>query len=162
VTNEEKVYRVLDQLGIKYSVKQHPPVYTVEEVEQYWRDIPGSHCKNLFLRDQKGKKHYLVVMMHNKKVNMASLAEQIGDGRLSFASEERLEKYLGLKTGAVSPFGIINDPNGHVRVVLDSELKGADWVSFHPNVNTATVTISFKDFERFLAHCGNPVSYMSI
>jgi len=92
---------VLDQLGIEYSVKQPPPVYTVEEVEQYWRDIPGAHCKNLFLRDQKGKKHYLVVMLHNKKVNMAGLAEQIGDGRLSFASEERLEKYLGLKTGAV-------------------------------------------------------------
>jgi Ala-tRNA(Pro) deacylase len=101
-------------------------------------------------------------MLHNKKVNMAGLAEQIGDGRLSFASEERLEKYLGLKTGAVSPFGLINDPDSHVRVVLDSELKGADWVSFHPNVNTATVTISFKDFERFLVHCGNPVCYVSI
>ena len=162
MTNEEKVYRVLDRLGIGYSAKQHPPVYTVEDVEEFWRDIPGAHCKNLFLCDQKGKKHYLVIMRHDKKVNMAHLAEQIGDGRLSFASEKRLETFLGLKAGAVSPFGLINDPDRHVRVVLDSELKGADRVSFHPNVNTATVTISFEDLERFLAQCGNPVSYLTI
>jgi Ala-tRNA(Pro) deacylase len=162
MTNEEKVYHVLDGLGIKYTVKQHPPVYTVEEVEQFWSDIPGTHCKNLFLRDQKGKKHYLVVMVHSKKVDMTSLAEQIGDGRMSFASERRLDKYLGLTAGAVSPFGLINDPQGQVRVVLDKDLKGADRVSFHPNVNTATVTISYSDFERFLASCKSPVSYLTI
>ena len=162
MTKDQRVYRLLEELGIEYRETQHPPVYTVEEVERYWRDIPGAHCKNLFLRDPKGKKHYLVVMLHNKKVNMANLAEQIGDGRLGFASEKRLEKYLGLETGAVSPFGLINDTDRRVRVVLDSELKGADKVSFHPNVNTVTVTISFGDFERFLAHCGNPVSYLTI
>lgn len=162
MTNEQEVYHVLEQLGIDYTVKQHPPVYTVEEVEKFWRDIPGTHCKNLFLRDQKGKKHYLVVMVHSKKVDMANLAGQIGDGRMSFASEERLKKHLGLTAGAVSPFGIINDPTGEVRVILDEELKGADKVSFHPNVNTATVTISFEDFERFLAHYKNPVSYLTI
>lgn len=67
MTNEERVYSFLDKLGIKYTVKQHPPVYTVDEAEKYWSDIPGTHCKNLFLRDQKDKKHYLVVMMYNKK-----------------------------------------------------------------------------------------------
>lgn len=95
MTNEEKVYRVLDQLGIGYSVKQHPPVYTVEEVEQYWSDIPGTHCKNLFLRDQKGKKHYLVVMLHNKRVNMAGLAEQIGDGGSALLPRKGLKNTWG-------------------------------------------------------------------
>jgi Ala-tRNA(Pro) deacylase len=162
MTSEERVYRVLDELGIKFAVKQHPPVYTVGEAERFWNGIPGTHCKNLFLRDQRGKKHYLVVMLHDKKADMAALAERIGDGKLSFASERRLEKYLGLTTGAVSPFGLINDHDGRVRVILDEDLKGSDSVSFHPNVNTATVTISFKDFQRFLDHCKNEVSYLTV
>ena len=66
---EQKVYQVLDELGIKYEVHQHPPVYTVEEAEKYWADIEGSHCKNLFLRNQKGKRHFLVILTQSKQVD---------------------------------------------------------------------------------------------
>ncbi|MDI6706193.1 MAG: prolyl-tRNA synthetase associated domain-containing protein [Bacillota bacterium] len=160
--NEKRVYEVLEDLGISYSVKEHPPVFTVEEAEEYWRDVPGTHCKNLFLRDQKGKRHYLVVLEHSKKVDMNNLAGQIGDGKLSFGSEGRLEKYLGLATGAVSPFGLINDSSKEVKVVLDEDLKKAELVNFHPNVNTATVTISYRDFEKFLQWCKNDLMYVNI
>lgn len=162
MTNPNKVYDKLKQLGITYRVKEHPPVLTVEEAEGYWRDIPGTHCKNLFLRDQKGKRHYLLVIEHSKRADMRSLAEQIGDGKLSFASDERLEKFLGLSTGAVSPFGLINDTGKQVKVVLDSDLQAAEFVNFHPNVNTATVTISYADFIRFLGWCGNEIIFVHI
>jgi Ala-tRNA(Pro) deacylase len=162
MSSEQKVYEVLEQLGIEYRVKEHPPVYTVEEAEEYWKDVPGTHCKNLFLRDQKGKRHYLVILEHSKKADMNRLADQIGDGKLSFASEKRLEKYLGLTTGAVSPFGLINDAGKEVKVILDRDLKGAEQVNFHPNVNTATVTVSFRDFERFLEWCRNDVMYVTL
>lgn len=159
---EQKVYEVLDELGISYTSKEHPPVFTVEEAEDVWKDIEGTHCKNLFLRDQKGKRHFLVVLKHLKKADLRSLSEQIGAGKLSFASEKRLNKYLGLETGAVSPFGLINDQQKEVEVVLDKDLKNAELVNFHPNVNTATVTISFKDFNRFLDWCKNDVVYVNI
>ncbi len=158
--SEKKLYVFLDQLSISYTRHEHPPVYTVEEAEAYWQDIQGAHCKNLFLRNNKGNQHFLVVLEHSKRVDLSQLAEKTGAGNLSFASANRLDKYLGLETGAVSPFGLINDTNKEVQLILDEDLKKSEWVNFHPNVNTATLTIAYADFERFLAHCGNRMLYI--
>ena len=94
-------------------------VFTVEEAEQHWRGIDAVHCKNLFVRNKKGNAHYLVIVERSKSVGMKRLAGELGEDRLSFASPERLAKYLGLTPGAVSPFGIINDHEHLVTVVLD-------------------------------------------
>jgi Ala-tRNA(Pro) deacylase len=158
--NEKRVYDVLDELGISYIRHEHPPVYTVEEAEKQWTEIIGAHCKNLFLRNKKGNRHYLVILEASKVANLKSLNNLLGEDRLSFASENRLMKYLDLETGAVSAFGLINDKENHVKVVIDKDLKRAEAVNFHPNVNTATVGISFPDFEKFLAWCGNPIRYL--
>ncbi len=160
--NEQAVYDRLTQLGIPYERHDHPPVPTVEAAEQYWAGIDATHCKNLFLRNQKGNRHYLVVLLASKKADLRAVADQIGDGKLSFASPERLMKQLGLEPGSVSPFGLINDVDHAVRVVLDRDLKLAERVSFHPNLNTRTLVISGADFQRFLSACGNPVQYVSI
>jgi Ala-tRNA(Pro) deacylase len=157
---EARVYQHLEQLGIAYERKEHPPVYTVEEAEQYWKDIKGAHCKNLFIRNDKGNQHFLVVAEQNKKVDLKKLSDRLGAGRLSFASANRLEQYLGLETGAVSPFGLINDAQKEVKVLLDIGLKKTEFINFHPNVNTATVTIAFKDFEKFLKEGGYKVKYI--
>lgn len=154
---ELKVYEALDRLGISYKCHEHPPVFTVEQAVLYWRDIEGAHCKNLFVRNKPGRRHYLIIAEHLKPVNLAALAKKLGDSRLSFASEERLLRYLGLHPGEVSPFGLLEDANHEVIVVVDAGLRKAGFVSFHPNVNTATITISYADFEKFLAWRGNPV-----
>ena len=152
---ENKVYEVLKSLDIQFEVHQHPPVYTVEEAEEHWGDVKGTHCKNLFVRNKKGNRHYLVILDSSKRADLKELNRQLGEDRLSFASPERMNRYLGLEPGAVSPFGLINDSGKEVQVVVDKDLRTADWVSFHPNVNTATLTLSFKDFERYLEWCGN-------
>jgi len=159
---EDPVYARLAELGIAYTRHEHPPVATVEEAARHWADIDATHCKNLFLRNQKGNRHYLVVIVHSKKADLRAVADQIGDGKLSFASPERLMSHLGLTPGSVSPFGLINDRARTVRVVLDRDLKAATRVSFHPNINTATVTIGAGDFDRFLAACGNTVQYVTV
>lgn len=159
---EQKVYDILKELGIPYTRHEHPPVYTVEEAEQHWENITGAHCKNLFLRNKKGKKHYLVLVESRKRVDLKALTGRLGEDRLSFASPERMMRYLGLEPGAVSPFGLINDRENTVVVIIDQELKEASHVNFHPNVNTATVGITFSDFEKFLSHCGNPIRHLSI
>jgi Ala-tRNA(Pro) deacylase len=159
---EQPVYQRLTALQIAFSRHEHPPVATVEEAERYWADIDATHCKNLFLRNQKGTKHYLFILKHSKKANLRAVADQIGDGKLSFASPERLGLYLALTPGSVSPFGLINDASHHVHVVLDRDLKSAERVSFHPNINTATVTLSFGDFLRFLESCANPFQYVTV
>ena len=161
-TQEAPVYERLNALGIAFTRYEHPPVATVEEAEQHWAGIDAMHCKNLFLRNQKGNRHYLVVLEHSKKADLRAVADQIGDGKLSFASPDRLMTYLGLTPGSVSPFGLINDGGHVVRVMLDRDLKTAARLSFHPNINTATLTLDAADFQRFLAACGNTVQYVTV
>ena len=157
---ENQVYRYLDSLGISYTRHEHPPVYTVEEAKKYWKDIEGAHTKNLFLRNNKGNRHFLVVLEQSKSASLDEISSKLEVGKLSFASARRLEKYLGLETGAVSPFGLINDQENQAEVVLDSDLKKYSYVNFHPNVNTATVTLSFEDFIKFLEATGSKIHYI--
>lgn len=156
---EAKVIEVLKELGIDYTRHEHPPVFTVEQAEKQWTRIEGAHCKNLFLRNKKGNRHYLVILLSTKLADLRALNDKLGEDRLSFGSPERLRKYLGLEPGSVSPFGLINDPHKEVVVVVDQDLKQAGRVNFHPNVNTATLGISSADFEKFLAWAGHPVRY---
>jgi Ala-tRNA(Pro) deacylase len=158
---EAKVYKVLEELGLSYTRHEHPPVYTVQEAEKQWTNITGAHCKNLFLRNKKGNRHYLLILEASKTADLKMLTKLLGEDRLSFASEERLNRHLELEAGAVSPLGLINDLENHVQVLIDEDLKKAKEVNFHPNVNTATVGISFTDFVKFLFWCGNRFRYLT-
>lgn len=162
MNKEQRVYDLLEELKIQYTTYEHKPVFTIEEANQLNIDIQGSHCKNLFIRNRKGNQHYLVVLMDSKKVDLKGLSKQISSTNLSFASEERLLKYLDLTPGAVTPFGLINDQDKHVQVLLDKDLIGSEYICFHPNVNTATISIAYKDFEKFLSWCKNKVFYVEI
>jgi Ala-tRNA(Pro) deacylase len=159
---EQAVHDRLSAMGIACGRIEHPPVATVEEAEKYWSALDATHCKNLFLRNQKGNRHYLVIVEHTKRADLRAVASQVGDGRLSFASPERLMTYLGVTPGSVSPFGLINDRQHHVRVYLDRTLRSARRISFHPNINTVTLTLAYPDFERFLNACGNTLRYVDV
>jgi len=156
------VCRALDALGIAYTRHEHPPVFTVDEAEQHWAAIDATHCKNLFLRNRKGTRHYLVVAEHRAPVSLARVAAVVSDDKLGFASPERLQTYLGLTPGSVSPFGLINDTGRQVRVIVDSGLRQVARIAFHPNINTATLVIAGTDFERFLASTGHVVTWATL
>ena len=160
--NMPDIYEVLDELGIEYRRFEHPPVFTVEEANRHRGEIPGGRTKNLFLRNKKGRRHYLLVTEAEKSVDLKSLKARVGESALSFASPERLQKYLGLTPGSVSPFGIINDSNDEVTVLLDRDLLRYDALGFHPNVNTSTLVIQTDDFQRFLDYCGNVVKISQV
>ncbi len=159
---EEKVYRVLESLGISFVKYEHPPVFTVAEARQHWANLAGARCKNLFLRDEKGKRHFLVIVEHEKPVDLKKLAQMVGEKRLSFASAERLERYLGVDPGAVSPFGLIFDQKKEVEVLIDSDLEKATTIYFHPNINTVTIGLSLADFKKFLAWTGNYLRFLRL
>jgi Ala-tRNA(Pro) deacylase len=154
-TQELAVFETLNRLGISFVRYEHPPVATVEEAQQYDDLHPDGHCKNLFLRDKKGEQHYLVILLSDTSVDLSSLARYLKCGRLSFASQERLFKYLGISPGAVGPFGLINDIHHEVRVLMDKSLFDTMAAGFHPNVNTATLVIKVSDLVDFLTDCGN-------
>ena len=154
---ETKVLDALARLDIAYERFEHPPVATVAEAEVHWKDIDAVHCKNLFLRNQKGDRHYLVIVSHAKRADLRRVADQVGDGKLSFGSPERLMRYLGITPGSVSPFGLLNDAERHVRVYIDREVMQATRVTFHPNDNRATLMLSVADFKRYLQRVGHLV-----
>jgi Ala-tRNA(Pro) deacylase len=157
VENSIEVYQVLDKLKITYQKRNHPPVFTLEEFKEVVNDLEGGHCKNLFLRNKKGHHHYLVVCLGEKKIDLKMLTKKLNEDRLSFASPERMNRYLGLKKGAVSPFGLINDVHQEVVVVLDKELKRWEKLNFHPLINTETLAIKYLDLLKFINHFGNKI-----
>lgn len=144
------VMKYLNEVEIPFEVFRHPPLPTIEIAREYWKDVPGTHCKNLFFRNHKGNKHYLVIIESNSDLDIHDLEKSLRQGKLSFASEQRMEKYLGVKPGSVSPFGLLNDPGHHVKLFIDKQLLEAKSLAFHPNDNTATLVISKEDFFRFL------------
>lgn len=159
---DSRLYEILAELGIEFDYYEHPPVPTVVEAAKYWQGIDSTHCKNLFFRNHKGDKHYLVIIEYSQALNIRDLEQRLRQGKISFASPERMKKYLGLEPGSVSIFGLIHDKQHHIHVFLDENLKNSKKISFHPNLNTASIVIDFKDFERFLAWSGNSFEYLEL
>jgi Ala-tRNA(Pro) deacylase len=158
----EPILGALQALDIRYELFEHPPVHTSDEAAIHWQAISGAAVKNLFLRNKKGDRHYLVILGIDKQADLRHLVKVIGDDRLSFGSPERLQKYLGVTPGSVSPLGLIHDSARAVRVIVDSDLRTAERLIFHPNDNTASLTISGVDFLRFLEDRGNSVRWVSL
>jgi Ala-tRNA(Pro) deacylase len=145
----EDLFRRLAELGIEVQTASHAPVFTVEEAKTHRGQIAGCHTKNLFLRNKKGAM-WLVVCLEDRAIDLKSLGRLMGAGNLSFGSAERLMKYLGVIPGAVTPFGILNDSQGKVRVVLDRGILDKEPLNFHPLDNAMTTSIGAAEFIRFL------------
>lgn len=156
------VYKTLNELGIKYEYYEHPPVPTIEEAMLYWKDIEAAHCKNLFFRNHKGDRHYLVVFHYLHRMDVRSLEQKLKQGKISFASDWRLKKYLNLEPGSISPFGLLHDTTKHVKLFLDDNLQKFDRLSFHPNDNTASLVISKNDFIKYLDFVGNEKEWINL
>lgn len=156
------IYSFLEQNGIRYEKFEHPAVFTCEEAERLCPPMPGAHTKNLFLRDRKGERHFLVTVGYDKQVDLKMLTKVIGTDKLSFASPERLKKYLGVEPGAATLLGLVVDANRNVEFFIDEALWKADALLCHPLVNTATLAISHAGIESFLQATEHPVQVVSV
>lgn len=161
---EEKVQKVCDLLNnkeIKFEIIQHNAVYTIDEMQELNLPNTESIAKNLFLRDDKKKNYYLLVVSQEKKVELKVLKEKIGSRPLSFASESDLNSILGLSKGSVTPLGIINDEERKVTVILDKQFNRSI-IGIHPNDNTATIWLEVKDLVDIIKQHGNVVEFIEI
>jgi Ala-tRNA(Pro) deacylase len=141
---------------------EHAPVMTVEESERLVPRLPGAKTKNLFLRDKKGARHFLVTVPHDLPVDLDALGGQLDAGRLGFASAERLLRHLGITPGSVSLLALVNDPAHAVEFVIDRRLWEASAVHAHPLANDATMVIPHAGLERFLAATGHRVRIIDV
>lgn len=158
----QKALKALEEMGIDYTLVEHEAVYTMEDLDALGLAPGGVECKNLFLRDQKGKRHFLVTVRGDKRVDLKRLQAELGCTRLSFASPERLEKHLGLTAGSVTPLGILNDGAGAVEVAFDRDLPQQGRVGVHPNDNTATVWVKLEALIRLIEAHGHKVRQVTI
>jgi len=177
---QDIVLNYLKEHNIPFTCYNHPEGKTIEEAKRWWRDDGSVHCKNIFMRNHKGNQHYLICFhcdhdldIHDLEARLKQALQAQGKpscGKLSFASPERMMKYLGLEPGSVSPFGLINDKEHHVHLFLDAALlddssyadPGRKTLSFHPNDCRGTVVIALQDFERYLSQLGNTYEYIRL
>ena len=151
----EELLAYLDRLGIATTTVEHPPLHTVEDSRALRGEIPGGHAKNLFVKDKKSRL-FLLTVGETAAVDLKRVHEKIGaQGRVSFGSADLLDQVFGVRPGAVSPFGAVNDRDGRVTVVLDADLMRHERVNFHPLVNTRTTGLASADMARFLRATGH-------
>ncbi len=162
MSEKEKVLQVLNELSISYDIYEHQPLPTIEIAMEVWKDIDSTHCKNLFFRNHKGNKHYLVILESNHALDIHDLEKRLKQGKISFASQKRMDIFLGVQAGSVSPFGLINDTENHVHLFLDKNLLQSEKISFHPNINTASLVISFADLVKYLDWVGNAYEFLEL
>ncbi|MGE4313876.1 MAG: prolyl-tRNA synthetase associated domain-containing protein [Pseudobdellovibrionaceae bacterium] len=143
----------LEENLIETCLHHHEPLFTVEDAEKIDATIPGTHCRNLFLRDKK-KQNYLVVLRNETELDIKKLEYLLHSARLSFGSAERLWEFLGVKPGSVCPFAAINDVQGGVRLILEKDMMDEEVLCFHPLLNTMTVAIKPADLRRFFKLIG--------
>ncbi|KAF5041460.1 Prolyl-tRNA editing protein ProX [anaerobic digester metagenome] len=159
---KEEVYAVLTDKGYEFESVDHVPVFTMEEMErEIHRDL-SDVAKNVFLRDEKKKHWYLVVVQKDKNLDMAKLKDKIGSTRLSFAREDYLMERLGVERGAVTPLAILNDPDHMVEVILDEDMARRERIAIHPCDNTATVWMKVRDLETLIRENGNSLKKISL
>ena len=160
-TSADALLAKLDELGIAYSRHHHEPLFTVADSQAMRGAIPGAHIKNLFVKNKK-QQIWMITVLEHRVVDLNTLAKQIGAGRVSFAKPELLLQHWGVRPGAVTPFGAINDTDQVVTVILDEALKGEPVVNCHPLVNDQTVGVSADDLVRFLNAVGHPPEFVAI
>ena len=161
-SERQKVFDYLSEMNIICDIVEHPAVYTIDDMDNLHIDTDNQVVKNLFVRDDKKKRFFLISVQKDKRVDLKDLRVKLDSRPLSFASEGALQEILGLDKGAVTPLGILNDANCIVEVVLDNDVRNFHHIGIHPNDNTATVWIKPKDLEAVIKKHGNILSYVEI
>ena len=152
LADKTKLAELLAHLDINYDVIEHPPLHTSLAADEFMIERPGTRLKNLFLRDNEGKRHFLVITAHNKQLDLKALSKQQGLSRLGFASSERLATYLKVAPGCVSMLALLNDKQNEVSLWVDQDIWHGDLFHCHPFENTQTWLLSKADLNTFFNH----------
>ena len=154
--NEKDLFQRLQGLCIKFETLMHPPLRTVSESQSLLAQLPGSHIKNLFLRDKK-RTYFLLTVAQNRDIDLKKLRSVIGaKGTLSFGSPEALMDLLGVKPGAVTPFSVMNDRDKNVTAFFDKSLIEIPTINAHPLRNDMTTTLYISDLLKFMKGENHP------
>lgn len=157
---QEIVYKTLQDLNIQFNYYESPKDFSNEDDGSFWHKIQATRCKNLFLRNHKGDKHFLIIADFYKSVDIKVLEQRFNKGKISFASQKRIEKYLNTPIGAISVFSLLNDKDNHVILFIDEGLKKTKKLTFLPNQLNDIIELSFDDFMKVVKFTGNYYEFL--
>ena len=147
--SDKNLFAPFAVLGIQTTTVRHSPMFTVEDGEKLLVDVPGGHCKTLFLKNKNGNL-WLIVMLGNIRLDMKMLQKKLGSSRRSFAKPDLMREVLGVEPGAVSLFTLLNESARNIKVVLDKKMMKEKILNYHPLRNDATTTITASDLLKFI------------
>lgn len=148
---EQHVYDLLDQLQLEYTVVDHAPAMTMNDIIEAEKELDVKICKNLFLVNSNKSQYYLCMLSGNKKFKTKDISKQIHSSRLSFAGDDKMKEYLDITPGSVSVMGLMNDHDHHVLLLVDEDLMKEEYIGFHPCINTSSIKMKTKDlFDKVL------------
>jgi len=156
------VYKTLEELNIKYDYYQSPEDFFNEDDGSFWSKIKATRCKNLFMRNHKGDRHFLLISDYYKNIDIHKFEQRFKKGKISFASQQRIDLYIKGTIGAISVFSLLNDKNNCVEVFIDESLRNSTRLTFLPNELDALIAISFEDFVRILDYAGNTYEFIDM
>lgn len=159
---QKLVYDTLQKLGISYEYYESPRDFSSEDDGAFWEKIGATRCKNLFLRNHKGNRHFLLIADFYKDIKIKNLEDKFKKGKISFASQKRIDKWIKSEIGAISVFSLLNDTNNHVEVFIDNSLIDKHYLTFLPNERNALIKISNDDFVKILNFSGNFYEFMDL
>jgi Ala-tRNA(Pro) deacylase len=159
---DDYLKKYLQKNEIKYTLHEHPAVFTVPEAKIHCGSIPGTHCKNLFLKNKKTNQFYLVTIPYDKMLDLNKFRKIIKASKIRFGEEDDLIKILGLSPGAVSPIGLVNDKENRTIFIIDENIWQAEEICCHPNINTETLQIPRTDFHKLIKSAGNKIEIRNL
>lgn len=159
---QEIVYKTLNHLKINFDYYESPKDFSNEDDGEFWKKIGATRCKNLFLRNHKGNRHFLVIADYYKDIKIKTLEDKFKKGKISFASQKRIDKWIKGTIGAISVFSLLNDSNNHVEVFIDNSIRDKDYLTFLPNELNALIKISNDDFIKLLDYSGNTYEFLDL
>lgn len=160
--NYHRLIQRLEQLNIEYLHYTHPPLETCRDADKYFIERPGKRLKNLFLRDNYGRRHFLLLTAHNRQVDLKQLSRQESIARLGFASSKRLSKHLGVIPGCVSALALMNDAENKVELMVDAEIWNSEAFHCHPLINTETFVLTKDSLLKFLQNTGHSPKIIAV
>ena len=155
------LFELLSVKDLDFQIHDHDPLFTVEDSEILRGEIEGAHTKNLFLKNKKNS-FFLFSCDENAKVDLKKFSKAIDAKNLSFANQDYLEKFLGIKPGSVSPYALLNDKESVVEFYLDEKLFKSELINYHPLINTTTITIKTSEFINFLLENNKKINIFSL
>ncbi|NYV27235.1 prolyl-tRNA synthetase associated domain-containing protein [Streptobacillus felis] len=157
--NEEMIYELLNKMNIKYKTLEHEAISSVKD---HLFELEGQQVKNLLLKAKKTNNIYLVLIHDEKSLNLSDLAEKLEEKRLSFASSDTMFELTGCEPGVLTPFGLLFDKEHKISLIVDTAVDINTTIGAHPFINTKTLNIQFKDFEKFFKHTGHKINFIEL